>query len=186
VILDSLHPFTCRADKSVVCARCSSSAWHTLACGEIENDKKLYIGFRHRRGHRPRLWHADGGSAAVVRAGCGANLSGPANCSSGFNPCLVGGYIELRIQSAPAGLWTVVQWQDRSGFWHDVEGWKGMLDERNLKVWWVAKPELGKGPFRWLVLSQNKVVATSETFYLPHADQTVSVEVSLVPCQSCV
>lgn len=101
-------------------------------------------------------------------------------------PAPVGGYIELRVQSASAGLWTVVQWQDRSGFWHDVEGWKGMLDERNLKVWWVAKPELGKGPFRWLVLSQNKVVATSETFYLPHADQTVSVEVSLVPCQSCV
>jgi hypothetical protein len=96
-------------------------------------------------------------------------------------PAPVGGYIELRIQSASAGLWTVVQWQDRSSFWHDVEGWKGMLDEGNYKVWWVAKPELGKGPFRWRVLSQNKVVATSETFYLPHADQTVSVKVSLVP-----
>ena len=93
----------------------------------------------------------------------------------------VGGYLELRIQAAPVGLWSIVQWQDRSGGWHDVEGWKGTLDEGNRKVWWVARAELGKGPFRWLAFDLNgKLLGTSKSFYLPHADQTVGIEITLV------
>ena len=34
-----------------------------------------------------------------------------------------GAYIELQTQAAPAEAWTVVQWQDQLGGWHEVEGW---------------------------------------------------------------
>jgi hypothetical protein len=39
-----------------------------------------------------------------------------------------GAYIELGIQDLLSGAWTVVQWQDTAGNWHDVEGWQGWLD----------------------------------------------------------
>ncbi len=98
------------------------------------------------------------------------------------------GYIGLRVQSAQADLWTVVQWQDRSGVWHDVEGWQGTLDEivngEGNKVWWVGKADMSTGPFRWLVYQnrKGKLLVKSESFYLPHAtSETVQVEVSLAP-----
>lgn len=34
-----------------------------------------------------------------------------------------GAYIELQIKNAPAGTWSVVQWQDGNGDWQNVEGW---------------------------------------------------------------
>jgi hypothetical protein len=71
-------------------------------------------------------------------------------------------------------VWTAVQWQDRWGVWHDVWGWQGTLDEMlsgevGAKVWWVAKSDLGKGPFRWLVYGSKSgsLVDWSEPFYLP-------------------
>jgi hypothetical protein len=73
-------------------------------------------------------------------------------------------------------LWTVVQWQDAEGIWHDVEGWKGTLDDVTIgedgqvvghKTWWVSKVHLGEGPFRWLVYQKSKRLALSETFHLP-------------------
>ena len=80
-----------------------------------------------------------------------------------------GGFIELRAQFPQAWqwkrshwqeLWTVVQWQDDKGAWRNVEGWQGSLDEVvtdeggtvvGHKTWWVAKDDLGRGPFRWRV-----------------------------------
>src|SRR5688572_16967693 len=45
--------------------------------------------------------------------------------------------IALYAPGAPATAWTVVQWADPLGGWHDVEGWRGDLDEGEQKVWWV-------------------------------------------------
>jgi hypothetical protein len=116
--------------------------------------------------------------------------------------------IELRVQfpqTWPWGevhwqkLWTVVQWQDEAdwanpgGVWRDVEGWQGELEEIAIgevgevvgkRLWWVAKANLGKGPFRWQVYQGkgDALLVTSEPFYLPDIKgQTRVVEVSLAP-----
>ena len=97
-----------------------------------------------------------------------------------------GAHIVLQVQSAPVGVWTIVQWQDSAGGWHDIKGWQGMLDEGGQKVWWVAAKDFGTGPFRWLVYQSQggKLLAQSELFYLPHsAGETVKIEVSLVSSQ---
>jgi hypothetical protein len=83
-------------------------------------------------------------------------------------------------------LWTVVQWQDPQGAWHDVVGWRGELDRVVLgdggrvvgrKVWWVQQRDAGKGPFRWLVYrgEGDLLLARSETFHLPPGDGTTTV-----------
>jgi hypothetical protein len=95
-----------------------------------------------------------------------------------------GGYIELHVPIAPAGLWTIVQWQGSLGEWYDVEGWQGTLDEGNKKTWWVAGADCGKGPFRWVISEgqQGPALATSASFYLPRwNDSTVRVEALLTP-----
>jgi hypothetical protein len=96
------------------------------------------------------------------------------------------GAIELRVQPARPELWTVVQWQDRLGGWHNVEGWRGTPDEvvggMGKKVWWVARGDFNKGPFRWVIYQSQggKQLATSPAFTLPRLDgETVMVEVSL-------
>jgi hypothetical protein len=72
-------------------------------------------------------------------------------------------------------LWTVVQWQDGMGDWHDVEGWRGNLDEEEpgigKKVWLVEDKDLGDGPFRWLLYARpgGPLAAISDPFYLPAA-----------------
>lgn len=93
-------------------------------------------------------------------------------------------------------LRTVVQWRTQadedssSGTWYDVKGWQGHLErvftEGNqvvgCKQWWVAKTDLGKGPFRWQVLLEDAdyLLTTSETFDLPRASgDFTSVRVSL-------
>jgi hypothetical protein len=99
-------------------------------------------------------------------------------------PKLPNGAIELTVASAPAGLWTVVQWQDALGGWHDVAGWQGTLDEGDKKTWWVDKADYGKGPFRWVVYQAQggDLLGTSESFYLPSGHgQIVTIEVSLAP-----
>ncbi len=81
----------------------------------------------------------------------------------------------------PAGLWTIVPWQDALGGWHDVQGWQGTLDGYQ-KLWWVAEDDFGTGPFRW-ALYQGKggaLLAVSESFYLPGLTNE-TVEVSLGP-----
>jgi hypothetical protein len=98
----------------------------------------------------------------------------------------VGGFIELHVQAVqvPAGVWTVVQWQDAFGGWHDVEGWQGTLDAGDQKVWWVADKDFSTGPFRWVVYQGQggPSLVASESFYLPAVSgERVRVEVSLGP-----
>jgi hypothetical protein len=112
-------------------------------------------------------------------------------------PTPPGGTIELHVRFPQTWLWatvhwqemwTVVQWQDDEGRWHDVEGWQGTLDElqdgEGKKTWWVAKADLGKGPFRWVVTQGpgGARLAVSEAFHLPtRIGETVAVQVSLTP-----
>ncbi len=76
--------------------------------------------------------------------------------------------------------WTVVQWQDAQGKWHDVTGWQGELEADHTKTWWVGVEHLGSGPFRWLVLTEDEVVGSSAAFYLPtNQQQELRVEVTV-------
>jgi hypothetical protein len=96
----------------------------------------------------------------------------------------IGAYLGLQMQGAPDGVWTVVQWQDSAGGWHDVEGWRGTLDGGQ-KIWWVAQRDFDKGPFRWVIYEGQggRQLATSESFYLPDsAEQWFWIEaLSLAP-----
>ena len=106
-----------------------------------------------------------------------------------------GAWIELRVHQPGSDLpvtwqqlWTAVQWQDVRGQWHDVEGWRGTLDEVGngvgIKVWWVAQKDLSTGPFRWVVHREQdgEYLAESEPFTLPQAaGRTEQVEVLLAP-----
>lgn len=83
-------------------------------------------------------------------------------------------------------LWTVVQWQDANAAWHDVEGWRDVLDTLDAtggsKHWSVPDSLFGRGPFRWLVYDRDggALLATSATYQLPASGgQTVRVEVTL-------
>ena len=63
-----------------------------------------------------------------------------------------------------------------------MDGWQGTLDEGDQKMRWLAPDLFGKGPFRWLVYQgeRGKLVATSDSFYLPYAEgEKLWVEVSL-------
>lgn len=81
----------------------------------------------------------------------------------------LGTYLELLLHQPPAGTWTVVQWQDSAGNWHDVEGWQGTLDAAGGKRWWVAAKDFGTGPFRWVVQygPGGSVLGMSAPFHLP-------------------
>ncbi len=71
------------------------------------------------------------------------------------------------------GLWSVVQWQDGAGAWHDVEGWRGQV-EGGRKRWWVGPNLYGHGPFRWQIFDREggRLLLTSPAFDLPEsADQ---------------
>lgn len=96
----------------------------------------------------------------------------------------VGAYIELQTQIASTGAWSVVQWQDNAGGWHDVEGWRGPLADGNNRRWWVAAKDFGKGPFRWVVTQGlgGQELGASAPFKLPSgANETLQVVVSLKP-----
>src|SRR5688500_11906546 len=81
-----------------------------------------------------------------------------------------GAFIELHVRPAQPGVWTVVQWQNGTGDWADVEGWQGLL-EGDKKAWWVSRDILSKGPFQWVVYADEKraTVLGSQPFYLPSA-----------------
>jgi len=118
-------------------------------------------------------------------------------------PPPAGGFIELRAPFTQAALasvaqwqelWAIVQWQDSWGKWHNVEGWQGTFDEfecdedggecEGKKVWWVAREDFDKGPFRWVVYQGRggNSLAQSDSFHLPHfVGQTVRTKASLVP-----
>ena len=88
----------------------------------------------------------------------------------------VGAHIELM---APTGAWSVVQWQDNSGGWHDVEGWTGSLADGGGWRWWVEAKDFGTGPFRWVSQPgpEGSVLNASGPFTLPaFPNETVQVE----------
>ena len=89
-----------------------------------------------------------------------------------------GGTIILQVYAAPAGSWTVVQWQDANGEWHDVEGWRSQLTNGYVG-WWVAPANFASGPFRWLLLDapDGETLVVSESFYLPgFVNETILIE----------
>jgi len=94
-----------------------------------------------------------------------------------------GASIELQLlATAPAVYWTVVQWQDSNGNWHDVAGWKSRTAVNGYQSWWVHPKDFGTGPFRWSVYQgqDGSLVASSEPFTLPpEASATVLATVAL-------
>jgi hypothetical protein len=113
----------------------------------------------------------------------------PAPSSPAARP---GGLIWLRVHFAdapdPVEVLTVVQWQDALGGWHDVEGWRGRLDEvtgaLGRKVWWLPQALFAQGPFRWRIYraSDGALLAQSAPFDLPaRVGEIVWVEVALAP-----
>ena len=93
----------------------------------------------------------------------------------------VGAYIELHTQPVMPGVWSVVQWQDSDGHWHNVDGWQGDLDSTGTRRWWVEAKDFNTGPFRWQIFNgpDDQLLATSTTFTLPHeANKVLEVEVS--------
>lgn len=92
----------------------------------------------------------------------------------------LGAYIELQASTLAGGGWAVVQWQDSTGNWHDVEGWRGSLPGNTR--WWVAAKDFGAGPFRWVVTQGpgGPMMSQSAPFNLPDgANETVWVQLSL-------
>lgn len=86
-----------------------------------------------------------------------------------------GAHIELHAQNAPAGAWSVVQWQAANGDWHTVEGWQGRLNN-GTRRWWVHPKDFDTGPFRWVVFDapDGVMVAVSDSFRLPqYPNETV-------------
>ncbi|GAB4430929.1 MAG: hypothetical protein Kow0031_11970 [Anaerolineae bacterium] len=83
----------------------------------------------------------------------------------------------IELTAWPPGGTSVVQWQDINGNWHDVDGWRGVLDSNGYIRWWVAAKDFGSGPFRWVVGQ-----AASEPFNLPAgAGQTVRIDLTASP-----
>jgi hypothetical protein len=87
--------------------------------------------------------------------------------------------VKLRMSTGKS-CGTGVQWQDAAGNWHDVEGWRGPLDEvtkgEGRKVWGLSEALYGAGPFRWVVYQsqQGEVLVASESFDLPDYTGKVS------------
>ncbi|MCA9924742.1 MAG: hypothetical protein KC419_00340 [Anaerolineales bacterium] len=85
---------------------------------------------------------------------------------------LPGALIQLQIEGAALGsegVWTVVQWVDTFGVWHNVDGWQGTVELDGTQTWWFAEEYLGAGPFRWQVFSTEggDLLETSDEFNLP-------------------
>ena len=116
---------------------------------------------------------------------------------------ITGATLELQVQFSQVWPWATVPWQDLwtvvqrqksiGGDWCDVAGWQGGLDGvavgtdgeiTGQKAWWVAKEDLGRGTYRWLVYEGEggDLLAASDPFYPPDASgRPVTVEVPLVP-----
>jgi len=119
----------------------------------------------------------------LVLFGIGSRLAAPTSAGSELPPrptltptpapphegSEVGAHIVLEVVDAPADAWSVVQWQDFAGGWHDVEGWRGSLDQSGMRRWWVAPKDFDTGPFRWVVTQGQggAIVWVSESFSLP-------------------
>jgi hypothetical protein len=128
------------------------------------------------------LWGGRAGQAAYVPTPTRPPILPVATPVAALPGGPVGGFIELDIQAVELHqFWTIIQWQDRLGGWHDVDGWQGRPDGHRV-VWWVAPSDLGQGPFRWLVYAGRggALLTVSETFDLPRqAGERVEIQVSI-------
>jgi hypothetical protein len=91
------------------------------------------------------------------------------------------GTLILSTQPAKDGLWSVVQWQDPKGNWHDVEGWRGTV-ANGKTIWWVEQDNWGNELFRWVVLQEQggETLGISQSFVLPGSGKTLIVKVELL------
>lgn len=91
----------------------------------------------------------------------------------------VGAFLELTVEVQEAGFWSVVQWQDGNGYWHDVEGWRAEVVPDYVIRWWVAPRDLESGPFRWIVykgeVSERVIYQISQPFNLPSGGQVLEL-----------
>jgi hypothetical protein len=105
------------------------------------------------------------------------------------SPPVVGGGIELRAWAAQTIDWenvhTLVQWQDGLGGWHDVDGWRGTLDEiyadGGRKTWFVPEAHFGTGPFRWVVYVGEETLVTGDPFDMPATDNQLVRTIITLP-----
>lgn len=94
-----------------------------------------------------------------------------------------GAVIVLDASAQPTnGLWTEIEWYaPQTGEWHSVEGWRGHFTDGKVQ-WWVGEDQLGQGPFRWAVYTQEsdgELVKISEEFNLP-ASKNKQTTVNLI------
>ena len=114
----------------------------------------------------------------------------------GLLPVPTVAHLSLEVTPTQQRYWSVVQWQDAQGAWHDVTGWRGDVVNGSIH-WWVDEKDFGKGPFRWAVyqsggpivqlgegrfvyLGEQAVLAISQPFYLPTGSaQSLTIYVSV-------
>ena len=99
----------------------------------------------------------------------------PSPSSSGGSDDDATGRIVLYTQP---DAWTVVQWRDGDGRWHDVEGWRGQASGGTI-AWKVEEKDFGTGPFHWIAFQPEteKIIGASYPFYLPGAGETIRLEI---------
>ncbi|MBN1584392.1 MAG: hypothetical protein JXA89_27040 [Anaerolineae bacterium] len=89
-------------------------------------------------------------------------------------PPKAGAGIELSVTGATESYDAVVQWQDGLGEWHDVDGWRGQVEDDHV-LWFVSEDLLGAGPFRWLVYTaEGRPLGSSESFDMPLYKGTIT------------
>ncbi len=79
------------------------------------------------------------------------------------------GVIVLQVHGWESQTHSVVQWQDPTGSWHDVEGWQQALGATDTVQWSVYPRDFGSGPFRWALFDGHThvLIAASPSFLLP-------------------
>ena len=116
---------------------------------------------------------------------------------SGPTPAPTVAHLSLVVTPTQPRYWSVVQWQDAQGAWHDVTGWRGDVVDGSIH-WWVEEKDFGKGPFRWAVYQpggpiiqlgegrfvyrgEQALLALSQPFYLPAGpSQSLTIYVAVL------
>ncbi len=89
--------------------------------------------------------------------------------------------INLHVTAQKSNLWSVVQWQDTTGAWHNVENWQGALNSGGKIRWWVAEKDYGSGPFRWAIFDapDGNLLGVSDVFFLPNQGESINISITL-------
>jgi len=89
-----------------------------------------------------------------------------------------GGYIALHIKPYHQEYWSEVEWTDKAGVWHVVEGWRSQ-SRQGIVRWFVEPKDFGKGLFRFHIYERENGLSlgVSEPFHLPtQASQVEDIE----------